>query len=38
MIRDFKKEDSNQVMKIWLETNRKTHSFIEQEYWKKNEK
>lgn len=38
MIREFKKEDSNQVMKIWLETNRKTHSFIEQEYWKKNEK
>lgn len=36
MIRNFKIDDSNSVMQIWLETNIKTHSFIEKSYWQEN--
>ena len=34
MIRKFTKNDSEQVMKIWLETNIEAHSFDPQEYWR----
>lgn len=33
MIRNFKIEDINQVMKIWLDSNIDAHSFIKREYW-----
>lgn len=33
MIRKFKKEDIEQVMQIWLQSNLEAHPFIEPEYW-----
>lgn len=36
MIRDFRKQDLDKVMELWLETNISAHSFIENEYWTKN--
>ncbi len=33
MIRIFNKKDIDQVMKIWLETNIKTHTFIKKDYY-----
>ncbi|NLZ46571.1 MAG: GNAT family N-acetyltransferase [Clostridiales bacterium] len=33
MIREFKEQDIEIVMKIWLETNILAHSFIESNYW-----
>ncbi|MDD3279772.1 MAG: GNAT family N-acetyltransferase [Lachnospiraceae bacterium] len=36
MIRDFKKEDIDRVMELWLDTNISAHSFIQSEYWKSN--
>lgn len=34
MIRTFKEDDLNSVMRIWLDTNIKAHDFIPKEYWK----
>ena len=36
MIRSFKSQDLNKVMKLWLDTNIMAHSFIGEEYWKSN--
>lgn len=36
MIREFKKEDVDDVMKIWLETNLSAHPFVEASYWYEN--
>lgn len=36
MVRRMEASDLDCVMQIWLETNKKAHSFIPQEYWKKN--
>lgn len=36
MIRKLKAEDTDNVMKIWLNTNIEAHSFIPEEYWKNN--
>ncbi|AXK50715.1 N-acetyltransferase [Spiroplasma alleghenense] len=36
MIRKFIKNDIDQVMSIWLQTNLKTHSYIEEKYWNQN--
>lgn len=36
MIRKFKTDDLNTVMKIWLETNIRTHDFIPASYWQGN--
>ena len=33
MIRGFKLEDLDQVMKIWLDSNLEAHHFINREYW-----
>lgn len=33
MIRAFKIEDLDQVMKIWLDSNLEAHHFINREYW-----
>lgn len=33
MIRKYTKEDLEQVMKIWLETNVEAHAFIPKAYW-----
>lgn len=33
MIRAFRKNDIDQIMKLWLETNVSTHKFIPKEYW-----
>lgn len=33
MIRKYKDSDLNTVMKIWLDTNVRAHSFIPEEYW-----
>ena len=33
MIKEFKMDYLDEVMKIWLETNINTHDFIEKEYW-----
>lgn len=38
MIRKFKKNDINDVMKIWKNENIKAHKFIPKEYWKSNYK
>ena len=38
MIRAFEKEDIDRVMEIWLDTNKKAHSFIPDKYWEDNEK
>lgn len=36
MIRDFKKQDIDRIMELWLYTNISAHSFIGSEYWKSN--
>lgn len=36
MIRDFKKYDIEDVMKIWKNENIKAHNFISKEYWENN--
>lgn len=36
MIREFTRDDLEQVMKLWLETNKSAHAFISQEYWQEN--
>ena len=36
MIRAFKESDLSAIMKIWLDTNIKTHHFISEEYWTNN--
>ncbi len=36
MIRKLKEKDMNRVMEIWLDTNIKTHNFIDQKYWNDN--
>ncbi len=33
MIRIMKKTDISQIVKIWLDTNRKAHDFISAQYW-----
>lgn len=33
MIRGFKNDDLNYIMKLWLDTNIETHSFISKDYW-----
>lgn len=38
MIRKFKKNDINDVMKIWKNENIKAHKFIPKEYWESNYK
>ena len=36
MIRKFKENDIEKVMKIWLESNISAHSFIDESYWRDN--
>ncbi|MEL7564729.1 MAG: N-acetyltransferase [Dehalobacterium sp.] len=36
MIREFKIDELETVMKIWLETNIKAHDFIDESYWQGN--
>ena len=36
MIRSYRIEDLNNVMKLWLDTNIKAHSFIDKNYWQDN--
>lgn len=36
MIRKFQDADINEVAKIWLDTNIKTHNFIPAQYWRGN--
>ena len=36
MIRNFKPQDIDRVMEIWLDTNIKTHDFVKSQYWKDN--
>lgn len=36
MIRVFHMQDLDQIMKLWLDTNIGTHSFIHSEYWLSN--
>lgn len=36
MIRKFKEEDIEDIMKLWLETNISAHDFIDSDYWKNN--
>lgn len=36
MIEKFKKENINEVMEIWLNSNLEVHSFIDEQYWKDN--
>lgn len=36
VIRDFKEEDLNKIMDIWLNSNLDAHNFIDEDYWKKN--
>lgn len=36
MIRDFKKQDLDRIMDLWLDTNISAHSFIDSGYWKSN--
>ena len=33
MIRKFRKDDLNTVMKIWLDTNINAHDFVPKKYW-----
>jgi hypothetical protein len=35
MVRKFDKNDLNNVLEIWLDTNTKTHDFISENYWKR---
>lgn len=34
MIREYKDADRNSIMKLWLNTNIQSHSFISEEYWR----
>lgn len=36
MIREFKENDLNRIMKLWLNTNILAHDFIDMDYWKSN--
>lgn len=36
MIKDFKLDNLDKVMEIWLDTNIEAHNFIPKEYWKDN--
>ncbi|MCI8408618.1 MAG: GNAT family N-acetyltransferase [Lachnospiraceae bacterium] len=36
MIRELHETDIDRVTEIWLDTNLKTHNFIDKEYWKGN--
>jgi len=36
LIRRFENNDLAQIMDMWLETNMRAHSFIEQKYWNEN--
>ncbi|EGD47296.1 GCN5-related N-acetyltransferase [Ruminiclostridium papyrosolvens DSM 2782] len=36
MIRDFKKQDLDRIMDLWLDTNISAHSFIDNGYWESN--
>lgn len=36
MIRAFNKEEIEEIMKIWFESNMDTHDFINESYWTKN--
>ena len=36
MIREFQKNDLNDIMRIWESENIKTHTFIPKEYWESN--
>lgn len=36
MIREYRKEDLEPVMQIWLESNYEAHDFIDEDYWKQN--
>lgn len=36
MIREFKSQGIEIIMKLWLETNVSAHSFIKSDYWKNN--
>jgi len=36
MIREFKANDLNRIMKLWLHTNILAHDFIDMNYWKSN--
>jgi len=36
MIREFKTDELDTIMKIWLETNIKAHNFIDKSYWQEN--
>ena len=33
MIEELNKKDINQIMDIWLKENKRTHSYIPEEYW-----
>ncbi|WP_268913560.1 N-acetyltransferase [Lentilactobacillus sp. SPB1-3] len=36
MIRDFALDDIDDIMHLWLETNKQAHDFIESSYWENN--
>ena len=36
MIRKLRESDLSAVMKIWLDTNIKSHNFVSKEYWTSN--
>lgn len=36
MIRDFRMQDLDSVMKLWLDTNILAHTFVNEDYWKNN--
>lgn len=36
MIRKFIEDDLSALMKIWLDTNIKSHNFVSKEYWTNN--
>ncbi len=36
MIRTFQNDDLDTIMKLWLETNRNAHDFIDEGYWLRN--
>ena len=36
MIEELNKKDINQIMDIWLKENKRTHSYISEEYWDNN--
>lgn len=36
MIREFRNQDLDRIMELWLNTNISAHNFIKEEYWKSN--